>query len=104
MTDHRIELMRANADFLEERGCSAAAFVLRREAEQIEREQADEKRIEYLAQKSWNARFADMQVWAPLTVQGLDWHSIDERFRETERIGIRAVLHAINIETMEVPF
>lgn len=46
MTDHRIDSMRANADFLEERGCSAAAFVLRREAEQIEREQSDEKRID----------------------------------------------------------
>lgn len=86
MTDHRIESLRQNAALLTDCGYTTAAGVLLREADRIEREQSDEKRIDTLARVFLRAE--DEVAEYGLT----PWFEQHENQRSAYRAGIRAVL------------
>lgn len=85
MTDIEItpEILRANASFLEENRSHGGAALLRMEAARIEREQADDKRIDELAQIHCTMRNGgDISPWPIMSGAA----------KERERASIRAVL------------
>ncbi|MEE2058946.1 hypothetical protein [Rhodococcus artemisiae] len=85
MTDHRIESLRQNAALLTDCGLVTAAGVLLREADRIEREQADEKRIDDYAEEAYRAAGVFLK-------SGTNWARADDRAKDCYRAVVRAVL------------
>lgn len=94
MTDMTPQVLRDVADWLDDGNhgvCTAGTF--REEADRLEREQADEERIDELARIAWDARLAESKkVFGENRFQDLAWLTIEAKFKEVERAGIRAVL------------
>lgn len=96
-TDITPELLRAIAEWTDNRptiGSITVSRILRKEADSLEREQADEKRIDELAEVFHEGRRTE--------VAGvIGWEGLTDRSRDVYRAGIRAVLSHLEQERSE---
>lgn len=97
MTNHRIESLRRNAALLTDRGYTTAAGVLLREAGRIEREQAEEKRIDDYAAEAFRAGCEHLGI-------DRNWDTTETKTKELYRSITHAILVKCDLENIEVPF
>lgn len=104
-TDITPEILRAVAEWTEHRtsiGSYTISRVLRKEAANLEREHADEKRIDELARISFDAEHAYASAERPSSTL-IDWDGSSEFQRNIARAGIRAVLDKLRIDSYTSP-
>lgn len=93
------EVLRAVAAWTEQQpsiGSMTIPDTLFAEADRIERKQADEKRIDELAEVFANALHEHDHQWSP-------WRPATDKWREELRAGIRAVLAKLEVDSLTTP-